>query len=355
MPEIRRDALHGRFVLLSPERAKRPSDFAMPCHGGGPIRPARHTHRAAGAPHRLPDCPFCGGNEDRTPPALLALRVDGSETADRDWSVRVVPNKYPALIPGRDGDPESLGTHDSVLGAGMHEVVVETPDHVRSIAALDAEQMARVLDAYAARLRAAALDPGIAYGLIFKNAGAGAGASLEHVHTQFLGLPFVPAAVADEVRRFEVHGRERGTCLLCDLVAEEERAADRIIASAGGFLAYAPYASRLPYELAVAPRDHAPRFEETPARALADLAGLLKQVLGALDRIFADLSYNYFIHTAPYRGGAASFHWHLEIIPRLSGIGGFELGTGCFINSVPPEKAAARLRQAAGGAGASGP
>jgi UDPglucose--hexose-1-phosphate uridylyltransferase len=312
-------------------------------------------------------CPLCEGREDWTPPETWALRPGGGGADTPGWLVRAVPNKYPLLeqAPGRsadgtggtgegaeaadgraDGpeDPLASGRGDPQLFAsspafGVHEVIVHAPAHVGSITELDPEQLERALTGWRERSRALA---DWAYVHIMVNEGQPAGASLEHSHAQAYGLGFVPTVVARERERFNAHNaRTMGGCLLCDLLQEEVRRRERIVAVDDEAVVLSPFAARMPYELQLVPRSHEARFADAPALG----ARLLHEALAGLRTALGDPPpLNIWVRTAPR--GAESFHWHIDVVPRLTRLAGFELGTGVNVNIVAPERAAAELRDA---------
>jgi UDPglucose--hexose-1-phosphate uridylyltransferase len=329
-PELRRDPVVDRWVVIAPERRLRPFDFGDATAGVAP-----------------PPCPFCPGHEHLTLPETLALDAAGRADAGAEWSVRVVPNRFPAFV--QDGVPVAVveGLRESVPGVGAHEVIVETRAHDARLERLDEGPLALVLRAVRERLRAYAEDPRLVHALPFKNHGVEAGASLRHPHTQLVATPLVPVAVAQEMDGAARYYERRGRCLYCDGLEEEERIGERgrWIDERDGFVTLAPFAARFPFETWLLPREHASRFEagdETQDRALARaLRDLLRRLAIALD----DPPYNLVLHTAPLRSAElAHYHWHIEVMPMRHRIGGFEWGSGLFINSTPPEEAARALR-----------
>jgi UDPglucose--hexose-1-phosphate uridylyltransferase len=333
-PELRIDPLTGLRVVLAPQRSERPLSF----------QPSE-VHAQA-----REQCPLCEGRESWTPPETWALRPGGGAPDTPGWLVRAVPNKYPLLQePGVAGeleepeDPLGSGRGDpdlfsSTPATGAHEVIAHTPEHVSSMSDLSAEQTALAMDGW--RERARALGDS-AYVHIMVNEGQAAGASLEHTHAQAYGLGFVPTVVARERERFTAHNtRTMGGCLLCDLLQEEVRRRDRVVAIDDDAVLLAPYATRMPYELQLVPRDHTRSF----ADAASTGAGLLHDGLDRLRRhLGAPPPLNLWVRTAPR--GAESFHWHIDVVPRLTQLAGFELGTGVNVNVVAPERAAAELRE----------
>jgi UDPglucose--hexose-1-phosphate uridylyltransferase len=332
MPELRKDPVLGRWVIISSERAKRPSDFGE----------SADSHVERGPMF----CPFCEGNESKTPPEILAYRTPGSAANGPGWRLRVVPNKYPALqIEGEPGK-KGIGLYDRMNGIGAHEVVVETPEHLVSLTELTDERVQEVFVACRDRLVDLRKDRRMVCGMVFKNVGVAAGASVEHSHTQIIVTPVIPRTVQQEMdgcRRFYDY---RGRCLFCDIIEQEHADGKRVVAELGNFVAFHPYASRFPFETWILPRTHSSHFESIQDAETGDLARILRLVLGKLEKALRDPPYNYIIHSAPLSMSAQEhYHWHLEIIPRLTKVAGFEWGTGFYINPVPPESAAEYLRE----------
>ena len=331
--EFRRDPLNGGWVIIATERGKRPSDF-------GSVR----NERKPGP------CVFCSGHEWETPPEVLAFRSPESTPDAPGWTVRVVPNKYAAVGINARLDRNMDNLFDSMTGIGMHEVVIETPDHDANLCDLSVDHIASVLAAYQDRARVMMDDVRIEYVQIFKNWGSVAGASQEHSHAQIIGLPIVPRFVNEQIQCAQAHRTATGRCLLCDIVREELARKDRIVKATTDFVAIAPYASRFPFEVHICPRRHESDFIDAFEELLHGMARILKEVLFGLRIALIDPPFNFMIQTRPRvaPGGRWShpdeFHWHLEIIPRLTQVAGFEWGTGFYINPTPPEQAAQFLR-----------
>ncbi len=328
-PEFRKDPIVDRRVIISTDRAQRP----LPSEAE--IPPAAPT-----------DCPFCAGHERETPPEVFAFRDPQSIANQPGWRVRVIPNKFPALASGGDARLRCDGIYESMAAIGVHEVIIECPQHEKSIASLPHQQVREVVAVYRDRLLALKQDSRLAYGMLFKNVGEAAGASIEHCHAQLIGLPMVPVAVGDELsagaRYFEQHHR----CVFCDLLMREQDDQKRIVLNADRFIALEAFASRFSFETWILPRAHHSHFEDMGPAEIDDLANLLMAVLMKLDAALDRPAYNYLIHTAPLNVPTQeSYHWHLEILPCFSRVAGFEWGTGCYINPVPPEQAAAFLRE----------
>jgi len=329
MPELRKDPVVGRWVIISTERGRRPSDF--------PSQPVQ----AQGGP-----CVFCPHNEGKTPPEILAVRSPDSAGNGPGWSLRVVPNKFPALRIEGELEPSGEGLYDRMNGVGAHEVVIETPEHAATLATLPAAAVADVLLAYRERVVDLKKDPRFAYILVFKNHGAAAGASLEHPHSQLIATPIIPLMVAEELKGGGEYYAMKERCVWCDVIHQERRSRRRLIAEANGFVALAPFAPRFPFETWIMPTRHRSAFEDAGVEELRGLAEMLGEFLRRLDRVLQRPPYNFMLHTAPLRDGPLDhFHWHLEIIPKLTNVAGYEWGTGFFINPMPPEDAAAALQE----------
>lgn len=329
MPELRKDPVIGRWVIVAEERAKRPTDLHVPA-----------ADLATGF------CPFCPGNESKTPPEVFAYRDPGRPRDGAGWHVRVVPNKFPVLRVEGALDKRAYGMYDRMQGIGAHEVFIETPEHLRSLTPLPDRHVADVLTAYRERLLDLRRDERLKYGMLFKNVGQAAGASLEHTHSQLIVTPVVPRRVTEELVGAQRHFEYRGRCVFCDIIYQELGMDERIVMVTDRFIALAPYASRFPFETWILPREHASHYETLSGAEIEDLAFVLKRVLRRLEGALGAPPYNYMVHTGPFNGGHLEhYHWHIEIIPRLTRTAGFEWGTGFYINPVPPESAAEYLRK----------
>jgi UDPglucose--hexose-1-phosphate uridylyltransferase len=332
MPEFRRNPITGQWVILAANRGARPQEMVV-------------EHIAADRTN----CPFCEGREKTTPGEVLALRPPGSAADSPGWQVRVVPNKFPALDPVQSTwlADSQLSPVDVFPGDGLHEVIVEAPIHLNSVTQLNDLQFADVLGVYRQRLAALKESKTYRQTLLFKNAGPSAGATLSHIHSQLIATTAQPRAFADRSAQFRLHAENHGVCVGCKMVDEAIADATRLVAQSPNFAAFCPFASRFAYETWIMPRQHRSHFGETQPESLPELAALFREVLVKLERIVKLPAYNYIIHTAPFDTAAPDhYHWHIEILPRIANLAGFELGTGCFINTVPPEQAAAALREA---------
>jgi UDPglucose--hexose-1-phosphate uridylyltransferase len=298
MPELRKDPIVGRWVIIATERGRRPSEF----------NPEKIRGRGG-------FCPLCEGNEDKTPPEVFAIRENGSQPNSTGWTLRVVPNKFPALRVEGDLNREGEGLYDKMNGVGAHEVVIETPNHGETLSMLPLERVVMLLTTYRERIVDLTRDQRLRHILVFKNHGAAAGASLEHSHSQIIALPVVPKRVSEEVDGAKAYYEYKDRCVFCDIIRQEMEYQARIVGENRGAIALAPFASRFPFETWILPKDHSTHFHHTQPTQFEDVAWLL-------------------------------YHWHIEIIPKLTKVAGFEWGTGFYINPTPPEEAAKYLRKA---------
>jgi UDPglucose--hexose-1-phosphate uridylyltransferase len=335
VPELRRDPITGRWVIISTDRAKRPNDF---------LRESVHIEGKG-------FCPFCYGNETKTPAEVLAYGRNGSGPNTPGWSVRVVPNKFPAL--GIEGslDREGEGIFDRMNGVGAHEVIIETPNHQTTLATMSPRAIEDVLWAYRDRVLDLKNDKRFRYALIFKNHGDAAGASLEHSHSQLIALPIVPKRVREEVDAARHYFRDKERCIFCDVIRQETEAGVRVISENDQFIAIAPYAPRFPFEMWLLPKVHSSAFENNQSSVYSSLANMFKDNLSRLDSALDHPAYNFMLHTSPVGEEINDhYHWHFEIIPKLTKVAGFEWGTGFYICPTPPEESARFMREAQVGA-----
>ena len=341
MPELRKDPVIGRWVIISTERARRPIDFASP-----------HDESEAQEP-----CPFCEGQEAHTPPEIYALRHSSTKPNTPGWSVRVVPSIKPVL--GIEGDlsRRAKGMYDVMNGIGAHEIVVEGPQHVANIADVPVEQIHDALKASVTRITDLEHDPRFRYCLWFKNYGTVAGAGrIRHARSQLIATPVTPKRVKEELAGTRRYFEDKERCLVCDLIAQEREMKDRIVLDSTHLVVLCPFASRFPFELAFFPKRHTCDFAAMKPEEIADVASALKGVLTRLKTVLDDPPYNFVLHTAPFRRHRLKagywktieedYHWHIELIPRLTRVAGFEWGSGFYINPTPPEEAARYLREA---------
>jgi UDPglucose--hexose-1-phosphate uridylyltransferase len=339
VPELRTDWLSGRSVLVAENRANRPNDFE-PTRG--------EVAAATSLPHRdetSPSCPFCIGNESRTPASVYERRAP-----DGGWQVRVVPNIFPAVDPVDEQITPAIAMApaDSQIvapGTGAHEVIIECPRHIDRLSALRPAELGMVLQAYAARLAHWSKRSNLRYGLAFKNQGHPAGASMAHLHSQLVALPFVPPKVEAEQKRAAEAFALEASCPYCRLIDKEIAAGDRVVFRRDGFIAFCPFASWQPCEVWVVPTSHRSSFEAASPNELQSLAGVLHILIRQLESLIPGVAYNLVVHTAPWTGeGDAWNHWRIELLPRLNAFAGLELATGVHVNPVAPERAAGQLR-----------
>jgi len=339
MSELRKNLVSGRWVIIATERSKRPDDF----------RPRGQT---VTAPEAAGFCPFCEGSEGKTPPEVFALRTAGTAPDSPGWTVRVVPNKFPALNRGTPPPKAAQGVFQWMEGIGVHEVVIENTDHALELSDLPVLHVRDVLGVFQQRIRTIETELHYQYVQLFKNKGKEAGASLSHPHSQIVATPIIPKRVKEEIYGADRLFRSFKECGFCRILREEETAAKRLILHNRHFSAIAPYASRFPFEMTIYPRRHSASFTEVSEDELLVLAETMKSVLTRLKDTLGDPSYNLVLHQAPNPALSLkgwpdidkSYHWHLEIFPILTKVAGFEWGTGVYINPVPPETAAEFLR-----------
>jgi UDPglucose--hexose-1-phosphate uridylyltransferase len=329
MSELRKDPITGRWVIIASERYKRPTDYQD-----------QRAKKKAGF------CPFCEGNERTTPPEILAYRA-GSQPNAPGWRLRVVPNKFPALQIEGDLGKRGEGIFDKMNGIGAHEVIIETPEHQSTLATLAEKAIEDVLWAYRDRMLDLKNDRRFRYILLFKNHGEAAGASLEHTHSQLIALPIVPKRVREEVDNSKKYYMEKERCVFCDIIRQEIEDGVRVVAENDLFIALAPYAPRFPFETWLLPKLHSSAFENNQSPTYGSLARMMRNVLTRLDSALARPAYNYMIHTSPIGEETNDhYHWHIELMPRLTKVAGFEWGSGFYINPTPPEESARFLRDA---------
>ena len=337
MPELRKDPIVGRWVIIATERQRRPGNF---------VDADDNTFQGG------EDCPFCR-DED---PAVIAIGEKGTECSGRDpWKVKVVSSGSPIVRQDVKWERKGQGLYDVMNGYGVHEVVIETPEHIANMADLDAQQIKLVFHAYAARMKALEEDPRLQYVLAYKNYGWVAGSRrIGHSRSQIVGTPVNPLRVKEKLngakKYFDYHDR----CIYCDLIHQEQEQKKRVVLESEAFIAVTPFAARFLFELLVIPKKHDCDFAQGILGREDDLAGFLKELLLRIKTGLNDPAYNFVIQTSPFRREKDKktkwktieddYHWHIEIMPRLTRIAGFEKGTGFYICSIPPEDTAEYLR-----------
>lgn len=346
--ESRLNPISGKWTIFAPLRNNRPDEFVA---SGETIN------------HQL-ECPFCCGNEEASSPAVWVGRIDDGEPrtnadggTDEDWSVRVVPNLYPAVNAIQSSDEtrssaeqtkaESLFTSAPVFGG--HDVIIESRQHILSLSQLDLDEVRLTFLAYRDRIRFWRSTPGISYISLFKNVGERAGASLRHSHSQLIATDRIPIAVESSIHRMHRHRAETGCCLHCDLIREEQEANSRIVWQDASLIAFCPFASRLPMLLRITTQQHQARFEELADLTIESVSRLVHRAVSWLESIRPATAYNIALSTLPpgTDPSSDSFHWSIDLFPRMNQMAGFEWTSGCHINPVLPEAAAAAYRKVA--------
>lgn len=338
MPELRKDPIIGRWVIIATERAKRPDQFASSAEEGPAEKP----------------CPFCAGSESQTPPEIYAIRPRNTLPNKPGWDLRAVPSIAPFLRIEGDLERRGKGLYDLMNGIGAHEIVIETNQHIANMADLSEEQIAKIITCYIDRIVDLEKDKRFKYVLVFKNYGWIAGAGrIKHSRSQMIATPVNPKRVKEELvgarHYYDYHER----CVFCDLIKQELESKDRLILDIDGFIAITPFAARFPFEVWILPKKHSCDFTSLDMSMRNDLGRIIKKVLAKLKKGLNDPPYNYVLHTAPFRREKIGYwrsidydyHWHIEIMPRLTRVAGFEWGTGFYICPLPPEDAAKFLRE----------
>lgn len=328
MPELRQNIITRDWVIIATERARRPDAFAI------------HREHVVRAPQRDPSCPFCPGNESQT--GDQQMRVEGPD----GWLTRVISNKFPAL--SREGMPSRHldGIYRSMNAVGYHEVVIEHPRHDLHPNEMPIEDLARVLQVYRRRSVELRADPRVEAVLVFRNHGAGAGTSQPHPHSQIVATPIVPTQVRSRLEIAQRYFDETGECVFCRTVRDERSVSERVVCSNRHFIAFIPYAALSPFHLWIFPLRHMSSFDLIGEEEVTALAEILRTVYGKLHKGLNDPDYNMLIRSLPIRMVQSDyFHWYISIIPRISVVAGFELGSGMFINPSIPEESARFLRE----------
>lgn len=323
----------GRWVIIAAERAKRPQDFA----------PLQNGHTTA---EGKKNCPFCPGAEGKTPPEITAYRPDGSRPDTPGWTLRVVPNKFPALQIEGELDARGDGIYDRLNGIGAHEVIIETPDHDATLATMPLDQTEGMYRAFVERMSDLERDTRFKYIQVFKNVGEPAGASLEHPHCQLIATPVVPKRITEELAGASAHYQYKERCVFCDIARQESELRKRVVFEDDLMLSFVPFAPRFPFEIQMMPRRHQSSFRDIIEEEIINLALHTKIIVGKMDGLLGTPPFNLVLHTAPCGlGELKHYHWHIEIIPKLAKVAGFEWGTGFYINPTIPEAVAEDLRE----------
>lgn len=327
MPELRHNVLTREWVIIATERAKRPQDFV------------KKSKDKKAIPSYVDTCPFCPGNEKMTPPETHV--VPGTS----GWRVRVTPNKFAAVSYEAGLHRSFQGIRRTVSGVGIHEVIVETPDHSKITALLQDDEVECIIQTYLNRFLFASADPRVEQVTLFKNHGEAAGTSLEHPHSQMIATPVITAQFRDRLINSLKHFDEFGECLFCRVLEQEVKEGTRLILETEHFVSFVQFAALTPFSILIMPRRHMACFAEIKDAEAAGLAHALRVTLAKLYYGLENPDFNYTVRTAPLEySGAKYHHWYLSIIPRLTKVAGFELGSGMFINASLPEENASFLR-----------
>ncbi|MDX9833840.1 MAG: galactose-1-phosphate uridylyltransferase [Desulfobulbus sp.] len=329
MPELRKDPILGRWVIIAQERGQRPTDFLI------------EEFKAKGG-----FCPLCPGNEKTTPDEVLVYGREWGNPNTPGWQLRVVPNKYPALIIEGNLDKQGEGLYDRMNGIGAHEVIIDSPNHNDRFSHLAPHQMLLTFRAFCDRIRDLAKDRRFSYVVVFKNFGRAAGASLEHSHSQLVALPILPDHVTSELNGSLDYFRYKDRCIFCDIIRQETQQNIRLVCENSHFVTLTPFAPRTPFEMCVMPRYHSSSYTDQDDASLNALAEIFSETLRRLDACIPNVPYNFVLHTQPLNSGPLEhYHWHFEIVPKLTSMAGFEWGTGFYINPMPPEETCRFLRE----------
>ncbi len=331
MSEIRKNIITGDDVVIAIERGKRPHDFK---HDEEEVKSGGY-------------CPFCYGNEGDTPEEIIAVSDDSERKPNTSgWRIRVVPNKFAAFDIEEELKKSKDVFYEKMTGVGVAEVVIESNEHNSTFGTHDYEHIKDIIRVLKERYNNLVQDERLKYVQIFKNFGGIAGASLEHPHWQIMATPLVPSVIKKELRGAKKYYKEEGSCVYCDMLDYELELDKRIITRENDFVAFNPYASRYPFETWVMPKEHNSNFGSITEEEIGDLSYVLQMIIRKFEVGFNNPPFNIILHTAPCNVDCKEeYHWHIEILPRLSIAAGFELGTGSFINPTPPKLAAQSLKE----------
>jgi UDPglucose--hexose-1-phosphate uridylyltransferase len=337
MHELRKDILLGRWVAVLSE-TKAPSEYDLSSNN-------RKTES---------NCVFCSGRENETPSEIVSIRKPGTRPNTPGWWVRAFPSSNPVFQVEGDLGRRGLGIYDKMNSVGANEILIESPEHNTRPEDMGLEQMVRVINLYRDRLVDLEKDSRLRYVLIYKNSGKDAGETSSHPVSYIMATPVIPKKVKDELDSAKEYYNYKERCIFCDIVSEELRVGERIILETKNFIAFCPYAAKFPFESWIIPKKHNCAFQEITQEEIEDMGLILMSMLKKLRQIFIEPPFNYFLHTSPnmvprknhWHTLGEDFHWHLEIIPRLRRMSGFEWGSGFYILQTSPENAAKYLREA---------
>lgn len=328
MPELRKDPILGRWIIISTERSKRPTDFII----------KKNVSKGG-------FCPLCPGNENTTPPEVLAYGRPTENPNKPGWNLRVVPNKYPALVIEGEIGKEGEGLYDKMNGIGAHEVIIETPEHDASFLDMPINKIVQIFWSYRDRINDLSKDPRFRYVMVFKNFGQAAGASLEHSHSQLVALPILPRMIVSELDGSKHYYNYKERCIFCDIIRQEIKQGTRVVCQNDEFITITPFAPRSPFEMWILPKKHNSSYITMETELFNKLTEIFVESMRRLNTCIPNVPYNFVLHTAPLREKPLEhYHWHFEIMPKLTSIAGFEWGSGFYINPIPPEEAAKYLR-----------
>ncbi len=334
MSQLRQNPATKEWVIMAKERAKRPEDFNLP------------QKAVIALPEHDSNCPFCPGNEKNTPKELFEFRPYGTTPGTPGWWIRVIPNKFSALDGKMELDrKKELDLFKSMNGLGCHEVIIETPRHDLQIATMEQHQVEELFLAYRQRYLELSQDPKLEIIIIFKNHGKSAGTSLQHPHSQLIAAPVTPTHIRSRLEEAMRHYDDEGRCVFCEMIEKEKIIGDRIVMETDNFICLEPFASRSPFETYILPKNHEPSFGVITTDSSKEFAYITRIVLLKLYRSLNNPDYNFMIGSSPpHEINEEYYHWHLRIVPRVSAVAGFEIGSGIYINTMMPEEAARFLR-----------
>ncbi len=333
MPELRKDPLIGRWIITGTQTSDDFFDFIK--------RPKQKWEK----------CPFCEGNENITPPEIFAIRNNSSNAPG--WNVRVVPNLRAMFRIEQEVDRRGDGIYDLMNNVGAHEIIIETPNHIKNISQLPYKQIKLVLNTYQRRIKDLEGDVRFKYALIHKNQFKESEFYVNHAHSHLVAMPANPKVIKDELKNCRNYYMYKERCLLCDILSQEIKSGERIVDESDAFLAFVPFYSHLPFETWIVPKKHNADFTNEDGNSILALARTLKNTLSKIEKLLDDPQLYYTIHSIPFLRRREDywktihndFHWHIEIYPHLMGVTGFELGTGFYIEPVLPESCAKLLRE----------
>ncbi len=339
MSRLRKDPVVGRWIIVSTERPKGPEEY----HYEEPeddVMPA--------------ECPFCGGNESKTPPEIASFRPEKTLPNTAGWWVRTIPSKFPVLHVEGSLEREGSGIYDWMNGVGAHEIIIESPEHALRLEELPESQVEKVLWAYRDRILDLERDQRLRYVLVLKNQGWSAGSALNHSHSQIIATPIIPKRAKEKLDGAKSYYDYKERCIFCDMIRQELAEEVRVVEETRHFVVFTPFAARFPFEVWIYPKKHSCAYADSSKEEMMDLARTLRSTLLRLGKVLDNPPYNYILYTAPNRVPRRGhwhtlnddFHWHIEIMPRITRTAGFEWGSGFYINPTPPEDAAGFLRDA---------